>query len=77
VHGVRAYTAAGWVDEREFRESACCCVGVEVLQWLGFVGVVAFESPVEEVGVDHVGACVVVLPGVVGFRQLLEDGTLG
>ena len=67
VHGACALSAAGRVDEGEFGQGACCGIGVEVRQWLGLVGVVAGESPVKEESVDHVGACVVVLPGVVGF----------
>lgn len=79
MHGVGAGATAGWVEEAELGEGAGCGVGVEVLHWDGELIVAASEGPVEEPQVDHAGVsvCVVVLPGVICFGELLEDSALG
>lgn len=79
MHGGSASATAGWVQEAELREGPGCGVGIEVLHWDSELVVAALEGPVEEPGVHHAGIsiCVVVLPGMIGFRELLEDSALG
>lgn len=79
MHGSGTGSTAGWVQEAEFGEGSGCCVGIEVLHWYSEFVVAALEGPVEEPGIYHAGisVCVVVLPGMAGFRELLEDSALG
>lgn len=79
VHGVGANTAARWVDVGELGELARGGISVEVRNGLNVVIVSTVVSPVEEGGVraSTTGRVIVVLPGVAGLVQLLEDGPLG
>ena len=76
VHGVGALAAAGRVDEAELRQLAGSRIGVEVVHGLRQTLVAASEGPIKEVGVDHAGVRVVVLPRVAGLGELLENGAL-
>lgn len=77
VHGVCADAAAGGADDGEFGEGAGFAVRFEVGEGHDEVVVAGGVGPGEPEGVLFVAVVGVVLPGVVGFGEGLEDGALG